>query len=49
MNQASVNENNKIIKDIVLDEKNYKEIIITNQELKNFLEEFLIFLRGELI
>jgi hypothetical protein len=49
MNQVKVNENKKIIKDIVLDEQNYKEIIITNQELKKFMEEFLIFLRGEQI
>jgi uncharacterized protein YktA (UPF0223 family) len=46
--QVDIINNTKAIKDIIIEKGKCKQILMTYQEIKNYMEEFLIFLRGEL-
>ncbi len=48
INNFDLSNNTRSFKEIILKNNHLKEIMITNQELKNYLDEFLIFIRGEL-
>ncbi|MGM0640035.1 MAG: hypothetical protein ACQESN_01235 [Thermotogota bacterium] len=49
INNFDLSTDNRSFKEIILTKNHLKEILISTQELKNYLDEFLIFIRGELI